>query len=200
MRVAVSGSHGTGKSTLIAAFLERCPEYAHEPEAFEVLGDDVELAGDEGPTADGLRLLLAHTVSTLDRCAPGASVVFERSPVDYLAYAIASRSWARGSAAAFLEESLPLVRRSLGHLDLIAFLPVAPGGPAVRPGEDPRFRKRVDRALTNALLDDEYDLLGEAGSPLVVALPTELERRVAELIRSITMRRASRRGPSSVAP
>ena len=188
MRVAVSGSHGTGKSTLIAAFLERCPEYAHEPEAFELLGDEIDFE-DGAPSADGLRLLLAHTVSTLDRCAPGASVVFERSPVDYLAYAIASRSWARGSAAAFLEESLPVVRRSLLQLDLIAFLPVAPGGPAVRPGEDPRLRKRVDRALANALLDDEYDLLAEAGSPRVVALPTSLEGRVAELIRAIAMPR-----------
>ena len=44
MRIAVSGSHSVGKSTLIAGFLSRHPEYAHEPEAFEVLADDVELA------------------------------------------------------------------------------------------------------------------------------------------------------------
>jgi hypothetical protein len=35
VRVAVSGSHSVGKSTLIAAFLSRHPEYAHEPEAPE---------------------------------------------------------------------------------------------------------------------------------------------------------------------
>ena len=188
MRVAVSGSHGTGKSTLIAEFLARRPEYAHEPEAFEVIGGDVELAEDEGPTADGLHLLLEHTATALDSYAPGASVVFERSPVDYLAYAIASRSWQRGSVAAFVEASLPLVRRSLSRLDLIAFLPLAPGGPAARPGEDARFRKRVDRALTRVLLDDEYDLFGEAGTPRIVALPASLEGRVTELERAIGLR------------
>ena len=193
MRVAVSGSHGTGKSTLIAAWLERRPDFAHEPEAFEVLGDEVEME-DEGPTADGLRLLLAHTVSTLDRYATDVPVVFERSPVDYLAYAAASRSWPRGASAAFLEASVPLVRRSLAHLDLIAYLPVVAGGPAPRSGEDARFRKRVDRALARALLDDEYDLFGDAGAPRVVTLPASLERRLAELARTTT------RGPSPVVP
>jgi hypothetical protein len=194
MRIAVSGTHGTGKSTLIAAWLERCPEYAHEPEAFEVLGDEIDVE-DEGPTADGLRLLLSHTLSTLERYPRGASVVFERSPVDYLAYALASRSWPRGSPAAFVEASVPLVRRSLGRLDLIAFLPLAPGGPPARAGEDARFRKRVDRALARALLDDEYDLFGDAGGPRVVTLPPPLERQVAELARVSAIR-----GPAPAEP
>jgi hypothetical protein len=193
MRIAVSGAHGTGKSTLIAAWLEQYPRYAHEPEAFEVLGDEIDVE-DEGPTADGLRLLLAHTLSTLDRYAPGACVVFERSPVDYLAYAVASRSWPRGSPAAFVEASVPLVRRSLGQLDLIALLPLAAGGPPARAGEDARFRKRVDRALARALLDDEYDLFGDADAPRVVTLPPPLDRRMAELERS-----TATRGPGLVA-
>ena len=29
MRIAVAGSHGTGKSTLIAAFVDRRPEYVY---------------------------------------------------------------------------------------------------------------------------------------------------------------------------
>jgi hypothetical protein len=181
MRIAVSGSHGTGKSTLVAAFLERCPEYAHEPEAFEILGDEIDLEGDE-PTADGLRLLLDHTAAAMTVHGPGASVIFERSPVDYLAYAVAS-SWPRATRAALLEEALPIVRRSLRGLDLIAFLPVSARGPSTRPGESPRFRKRVDRALERALLDDEQDLFGAAAAPRVVALPADLAGRVEELVR-----------------
>ena len=182
MRVAVSGAHATGKSTLIAAFLERCPDYAHEPEAFETLGDDVELAGDE-PTADGLRLLLDHTASAIDAYGPGTRVIFERSPVDYVAYAAASRSWPSGAAADFLDAALPVVRRALRGLDLIVFLPVSARGPSARPDESPRFRKRVDRALGRALLDDEHGLFGGPAAPRVVALPPDLEGRLAELVR-----------------
>lgn len=180
MRVAVSGSHGTGKSTLIAAFLGRRPDYAHEPEAFELLGDDVEM-DDEGPTADGLRLLLAHTVGTLERHAPGARVIVERSPVDYLAYAAASR-WPRAARDAFVEDSLPLVRRGLAALDLVVYLTTSEHG---RPDDDPRFRRRVDRALRRALLDDEHDLFGGAKRARVAALPSAAGPRLAELVRVV---------------
>lgn len=178
MRIAVSGSHGTGKSTLIAAFLERRPDYAHEPEAFELLGDDVEM-DDQGPTAGGLRLLLAHTVAALERYADGARVVVERSPADYLAYAAASR-WPRDERDAFVESALPLVRAGLARLDLVAYLPAVEDG---RPDEDPRFRRRVDRALARALLDDEHDLFGGTARPRVVTLPAAAGPRLAELMR-----------------
>jgi hypothetical protein len=182
MRIAVSGSHGTGKSTLIAGFLERCPAYVHEPEAFETLADEVELVPDEGPTADGLRLLLEHTLAAVARHPPGASVVFERSPVDYMAYGAASRSWPRGEVRAFLEAAIPAVRESVRGLDLIALLTVARDGPAARSGENPRFRRRVDAALRRALLDDEHDLFG-AARPMVVELPAGTGREVEALVR-----------------
>ena len=67
MRVAVSGSHSTGKSTLIAAFLAKCPEYVHEPEAYEELADDIALLASEGPDIEGLTALLVHTVSAVGR-------------------------------------------------------------------------------------------------------------------------------------
>jgi hypothetical protein len=183
VRIAVSGSHSTGKSTLIAAFLARCPAYLHEAEAYESLADDVDVPA-EGPTAEGLQLLLEHTISTLALHGPGTSVVFERSPVDYLAYAAASgRSWGRRPVETFLETFIPRVRASLPSLELIAFVPVSPDGALSRPGESSRFRRRVDEALRRALVDDDYDLFGEPGSPRVVELPSSPERQLAELTR-----------------
>lgn len=189
MRIAVSGSHATGKSTLIAAFLAQRPDYQHEPEAFEALADDVELTAGEGPTEEGLRTLLEHTLATVALHPPGARVVFERSPVDYLAYAAASRSsWPRGALASFLAELVPRVRASVRSLDLIAFLPVSPQGPPGRPGESPRFRRRVDEALRRALLDDEHDLFGGPGSPGIVVLPPLPAQQLSELIRRVADR------------
>jgi hypothetical protein len=184
MRVAVSGSHGTGKSTLIAAFLERRPEYTHEPEAFEALADDIDLTASEGPTPEGLRALLEYTVSAVSAHAPGSCVIFERSPVDYVAYAAASRrSWPASSIRRFLDDQVPTVRASVRHLDLIAFLPVSASGPGPREGEDARFRRRVDEALRCALLDDDHDLFDDAASARVVELPPSPERWLPELMR-----------------
>jgi len=180
MRIAVSGSHGTGKSTLIASFLERRPGYVHEPEAYETLGDEVDLT-DGAPTPEGLELLLRWTAAAVARHGPGTRVVHERSPVDYLAYAAASlRAWPPGAAASFAEEFAPAAREAVGHLDLIAFVPVSPAVPE-RPGEDARFRRRVDRELRRALLDDEYGLFASPG-PAIVELPPAPGRQLAELL------------------
>ena len=111
-------------------------------------------------------------------------VVFERSPVDYLAYAAASRSaWQSAAVAEFLSAHVPIVKASLRQLELIVYLPVSPDGPEGRPGEDERFRRRVDRCLRRALLEDEYDLLDDRDAPAVVELPPQPERQLAELVR-----------------
>ena len=188
MRVAVSGSHSTGKSTLIAAFLARHPAYVPEPEAFESLADEVELTPSEGPLPEGLHALLEHSIQAVGRHCPGSLVLFERSPVDYLAYAAASRrSWPRGSIASFLEESIPRVREAVRNLDVIAFLPVAKHGVPSRLGENPGFRRRVDEALRSALVDDDHDLFGESRSPRVVELSPVPERQLGELIQLTTV-------------
>src|SRR5687767_14068317 len=102
MKVAVAGSHSTGKSTLIAAFVASRPQYLHEVEAYEALAADIDIASD-GPTPEGLAALLEYTVSAISGHPHDACVVFERSPVDYLAYAAASRRlWAPGAAKDFL--------------------------------------------------------------------------------------------------
>jgi hypothetical protein len=186
MRVAVSGSHGTGKTTLISAFLAQRPRYRDAPEAFETLADDIDLAScEEGPTPEGLQALVEYTVAELALHTLGACVIHERSPVDYLAYAAAARrgAWSQGDIDGFLRIHIPVVRASLAHLDLIALLPVSAAGPIeARPGEDPGFRKRVDERLRRALLDDEHGLFAD-GSPTVVELSPSPESQLAELLR-----------------
>lgn len=187
MRLAISGSHGTGKSSLIAAFVDRLPGYVYEPEAYEALADDVPTTFSRGPTLEGLEALLEYTLEAVSGYEPGACVVFERSPVDYLAYAAAGSERESGPAAAFLEAHRPAVRAAVRNLDLIALVPVSTSGPvAPRPGEDERFRTRVDEVLRGALIDDDYDLFGDEGAPVVVELSPLPERQLAALVRHAT--------------
>lgn len=187
MRVAISGSHSTGKSTLIAAFVESFPQYVYEPEAYEVLADDIALIASEGPDFDGLAALLEYTISVLENHQRGASVIFERSPVDYLAYAAATRSMASSDRAHFLRLHVPTVRVSIRNLDMIALLPVSREGRpiAARPGDDEDFRNRVDDELKSALIDDDYDLLEGSEAPSVFELPPSPGLQLAELIQRV---------------
>ena len=186
MRVAVSGSHSVGKSTLVAGFLGRHPDYAHEPEAFEVLADDIELTRSGAPTPEGLLKLLSYTVAAVQSRAALAHVMFERSPVDYLAYAAASgQAWQPGEAREFLRAQKPIVRKSIRELDLIAYLPLPTDESVRRRGEDKRIRRRVDAWLRRALLDDEYELFADGRPPRVVALPPNPEKQLGELGRLV---------------
>jgi hypothetical protein len=81
-----------------------------------------------------------------------------------------------------LQRFAPTVRESLRQLDLIVFLAVSRTGPRPSGDENPRFRRRVDQALRRALVDDDFDLLHDAGSPKVVELPSAAERRLATLL------------------
>ena len=185
MRLAVSGSPGTGKSTLIASLAEAHPQYVCEPEAFETLGDDIDLAESGAPTPAALAALIEYTARSVAAHPPGAKVIHERSPVDYLAYAAASRrEWGRDEVARFLAAHVPVVRGSLEHLDIIALVPVSAEGPPARPGEDPRFRRRVDEALRRALVDDDHGLF-DGASTRVIDLPRAPDRQLAELVRLI---------------
>lgn len=184
MRIAVSGSHSTGKSTLIGAFAAQRPEFSCEPEAFEVLGDEMVILDSEGPDLEGLAALLDYTVDVLTHYSPGDSVIFERSPADYLAYAAAGPTIPAVRRAEFIEASADRLRHAMGGLELIVLLPVADGaGIGPRPGEDDAFRRRVDDALRDVLIADDYDLFTGRDAPRVVELSPRPDEQLAELLR-----------------
>jgi hypothetical protein len=166
--------------------LSRHPEYDHEPEAFEILGDDVPLTESGVPTPDGLLLLLSYTLATVEERSGRDHVIFERSPVDYLAYAAASvKAWQPDEVRGFLRTQRPLVREAVRHLDVIAYLPLPTTGAVGRDGESRAFRRRVDVCLRRALLEDRHGLFVDGVPPRVVALPPDSENQLPELSRLV---------------
>lgn len=184
MKIAVSGSHSTGKSTLVAAFAAQRPHFVCEPEAYEILADEITLMPSEGPDVESLAALIEYTASMIADHRADSSVIFERSPVDYLAYAAASRSITASEREDLFSAQIPAIRDAVRELDLVVLLPVSSQGPiASRPGDDEAFRERVDDELRRALLDDDYDLFGDPDAPLVVELSPDPDRQLAELLR-----------------
>ena len=94
MRIAVAGTHASGKSTLIADFLAAHPEYEHEPEPYEWLDEDL-----EAPDAGSFFRQLQLAVRSSGEHPPGARVIAERSPLDFLAYIMALDELGRGGRA-----------------------------------------------------------------------------------------------------
>jgi hypothetical protein len=65
MRIAISGTHCSGKSTLIDEFLLAHPEFTHEPEAYEALQEDHGETFSAEPNAEDFYRQLEYNVGRL---------------------------------------------------------------------------------------------------------------------------------------
>ena len=169
MRIAVSGTHCCGKSTLIDAFLLAHPDFSHEPEPYTVLVEDYGEVFAAEPSADDFYRQLEFNVDRLRRYRSGERVIYERSPVDFLAYLLGLNDLKRdGEAARLVEKSVGIVIDAIQFLDLIVFLPLNDGDRIVTPdSEDPELRSAVNYRLTGIFNDDDFNLF-TAHQPVIL--------------------------------
>lgn len=177
MRIAVSGTHCSGKSTLIEEFLSAHTDFKHELEPYEALVEDYGEEFSAEPCADDLYRQLEFNVDRLSFYKNGDKVIFERSPIDFHAYILALRDLRREDVAmGLLEAARQMVARAITNLDLIVYLPLDEvDGIGVPDEEDPQLRQAVDARLEQILTDDEFDLSGK-GVLLVEARGTTAQR------------------------
>src|SRR5262245_19952226 len=145
MRIAVSGTHCCGKTTLIDEFLSIHPDFVHEPEPYSVLVEDYGEEFSAEPSADEFYRQLEFNAARLNEHKRGENVIYERSPVDFLAYMIALKDLYRDrSDSDLLESAQQLVSDAVRNLDLIVFLPLNQSDREIAEDEHPRLRSAVD--------------------------------------------------------
>ena len=89
MRIAVSGSHSLGKSTVVNDWVASRSDYIREEEPYRVLGlqGPYEILFREASTRLQNGIQLYYSISRVHRYATSDQrVIFDRAPVDYLAY------------------------------------------------------------------------------------------------------------------
>ena len=80
MRIAVSGTHITGKSSLVEALGERLPHHAVVAEPYEVLEErGYEFA--HPPSIDDFVIQLKQSLLSLRRRSP--NLIYDRCPLDF---------------------------------------------------------------------------------------------------------------------
>jgi predicted ATPase len=178
MRVAFSGTHATGKTTLIEALAERLPGYLVQEEPYYVLLDEGHDFG-EIPGIEDFETQLEKSVQSLNESELGADVLFDRCPADFLAYALTHE----GREAFDFARWLPVARQSMSTLDMVVFVPVERPDRIAAADEDDRLRAKVDRMLRKVLLDDSLDLGME-----VIEVEGTLQQRVQAVLSHISSR------------
>lgn len=172
MRIAVSGTHGSGKTTLVEDFVAAHPEYAHVPEPFELLSERGVAFSDPPTVADYVEQL-EHSIATLYERETEADVIFERCPLDFIAY-LSVLGRRAGSEPFDVDSVLEDVADAIDTLDLAVFLPLPPGG--AMEAEYPALQRAVDRELRSILRDDGFSLFASGRPQLVTLIGTPIER------------------------
>ena len=155
MRIAVSGTHGVGKSTLIDEFLRRHPEFTHEPEPYTLMMEDLGEEFSAEPCVEDFRRQLEFNIDRLNQHPPGENVIYERCPVDFLAYIY---TLDRQSAETVAES----VAEAMQHFDLIVYLPLDTTNAA---DEYPKLQRAMDRRLSTILQEETNTTVVEAVGP-----------------------------------
>ena len=173
MRIVVSGTHASGKSTLVSDFSSGHPEYAVLGDPFDELLDEFDAAGPA--------LFLRQLRIAASRLAAGdePQLIAERGPLDFLAYLLAWRELGRGGIGS---EAIASAARNaaaaMEAVDLLILLPAA--GIRVPEDEDPELREAMQDQLYE--LSDDPDLVGAARVEEIAGDPVARLRRLEELV------------------
>jgi predicted ATPase len=156
MRIAVSGAHRTGKTTLIEELSRALPSYGVVEEPYYLLEEEGhEFA--EMPSLDDFELQLERSIQCVEDSEDDQ--LFDRCPADMLAYLIAHRD----SDGFDVEVWLPRLESAMRRLDLIVFVPIEhPDRVIVSDPEDRELRRRVDEELREIVVEDRWSFGLEA--------------------------------------
>ena len=169
MRIAVSGTHCTGKSTLIDEFLRVHPDFVHEPEPYTVLVEEFGEEFSAEPHVDDFVRQLEFNIDRLKHHERGERVIFERCPIDFLAYI---------ECVSPTTSVVSQVQEGMQNLDLIVYLPIDNTIDA----EFPKLRKAVDRRLSAIYNEDDLGIISTTNLVVVEATgPIEKRLRTLEM-------------------
>ncbi len=150
MRIAVSGTHYTGKTTLIEDLAGVLPNYEMIAEPYLQL----EERGYQFAAVPSLEDFERQFLFSLRSIAESdENVILDRSPLDFIAYALSMEDASPFDLNAWLNRAM----ETLATLELILFIPID-RRIAVPESENGKLRSDADERLREILIDDCFSL------------------------------------------
>lgn len=130
MRIAITGTANTGKSTLISDMVEVWQRYTPNNYSYRDLIKEQNLLHSKHSNKDTQWIILNNMVDELQKYASTDYVLFDRCPLDNLAYSLWLYDKGLGGVDdEFISKCIPIVRESLRFLDIIFFVPITRASP-----------------------------------------------------------------------
>jgi len=152
MKIAVSGSHWTGKTTLIEALCRELSDHLSMNEPYYLLEEEGHVFP-EMPEVEDFELQLACSIEEITNSEE--NIIFDRCPVDMLAYLKTHNDFDSFD----LKPWLPKIQNAMQQLDLLVFVPIEDPDVITCPeSENIELRNRVDEELHDIILGNVLNL------------------------------------------
>ena len=144
------------------------PDFVHEPEPYAVLVEELGEEFSAEPCVEDFLRQLEFNIARLKQHETGSRVIYERCPIDFLAYVECAGQTLRTDE----------VIEAIQSLDLIVYLPI---DNAVHTEDFPKLRKQVDRRLSAIYREDDLGIISATGLAIIEATgPVEKRLRIVE--------------------
>lgn len=195
MRIAVSGTANTGKSTLVENILAVWPNYKTPSKTYRDLIKEKNLPHSSATSIDTQWDILNFMIDQLQNTTTKSNIVFDRCPLDNLAYTLwAHDKGIEGFTKEYVDKAVKLTKESMRHIDLILLLKY---DPAIKIEEDDlrdtniEYIKEIDDIFDALYLQYRinYDadvFFPKDDSPGIIVLPTGPKQRIEMLSEYIT--------------
>jgi len=180
MRIAVTGTHSTGKTTLIDDFVAANQQFQKVEEPYWELVQDGWIFS-ALPSIDEFEAQLEHSVGAILQSGRAEDVIFDRCPLDLIAY-LEVLSAQDGGDWMPTGKQLQKIEAALSTLNLIVFLPIEIPDRAGHSAELPELRRAVDERLNQIVLQDALGLLEVV--PDILELTGSPQDRLRSLVKN----------------
>jgi hypothetical protein len=158
MKIAITGSHRVGKTTLVDLLQEAMPEYVSKAESYYELEESGEVFS-ETPALEEYLMLLEHSITQI--ATAENNVIFDRCPLDMLAYIQVSE----GAENRYIHSLYQRVMDVLQQIDLLVFVPVEkPDLIGCPDSEQPTLRHKVNILLNDWITELDMNTIVVSGS------------------------------------
>lgn len=156
MRIAFTGAHRVGKTTLAEEIADSLPGYTYRSEPYLQLEEEGYVFS-EIPTPEDYREQFRFSVAQLNDSED--DVIFDRCPLDLLAYIAAT------GKTTDLSDLYEEMTTAMSHIDLLVFVPVEEPDVIGCPESDlPDLRQEVHRTLEDWMGDLDLNILEVSGT------------------------------------
>lgn len=152
MRIAICGTHYAGKTTLAEDLVEHYPDFELVEEPYHLMEEDGHYFSSP-PALEDFLDQLRYSLKLISQSSENS--VFDRSPLDFVAYALSHNEADSFDVDEWHEKLLAAIK----ELDLFIFVPLDEAHEIDLPAsEDRELRQNVDEKLRQILVDDSFDL------------------------------------------